>query len=59
MTQLQLLNLPEIDPRIQQEAARKLARLVEKNKRSFSTIDYAKRHRASKLGWQRRRAAHG
>lgn len=37
-------------------AQRKLARMVEANRASFRTQDYAKRSAASKKGWARRQA---
>lgn len=45
--QLPLPNLPEIAPDVQLAAARKLARMVNANRRSFEIIDYAKRRNAA------------
>ena len=38
-------------------AARRLARIVEANRRSFEIRDFARRREASKRGWQRRKGA--
>jgi hypothetical protein len=46
MTQLRL-PIPEIDPSVQLQAARRLDRIVKHNRQSFETRDYAKRRAAA------------
>lgn len=49
MTQLEL-PIPQIDPRIQLQAARRLQRMVTAKRKSFEIIDYRKRREASLRG---------
>jgi hypothetical protein len=50
------LPISEIDPSIQHEACVRLQKLVNSTKRSFSHLNYVKHSKASKLGWQKRKA---
>lgn len=47
MTQLHLPIVLDCDPRVQIAAARKLQRIVDERKRSFETIDFARRRKAA------------
>lgn len=41
------LPIPQIDPRIQLQAARRLQRMVNAKRKSFEVIDYRKRREAA------------